>query len=629
MSGMNSGLNINDPIVVAAFRSALLHQGIVALLIFAVLSVAWVAIREWRPAGPAASAAQAAEPAWRQVVRIGFGLLWLFDGILQAQPAMAVGLPSNVIKPTAATSPHWVQHLVNWAGTAWSYHPVQAGAAAVWIQVGIGLWLLFAPRGAASQLAGLASIGWGLVVWVFGEAFGGILAPGLSWLTGAPGSALLYCVAGALVALPSRSWRSPWLGRLMLGGTGVFLAGMAVLQAWPGRGFWQGTQLGQPGSLTSMVQSMAATSQPAALARLVTDFGSLVRSHGFAVNLLAVVALAALGTVFSAVVVFPGAVPPWGVPPWGVPPRAVLSRRVLRVAVIALVVLCLADWVLVQDLGFFGGLGTDPNSMPPLALLAVAGYLAFVQAPALEPEAESAEAAPAWRARVRPAALSLSLRTAGLGAVVSVGAVGMILIGAVPLAAAQASPSASPILAESIDGSSAPLNSAAPGFALTDQSGRPVSLASLRGKAVLLTFLDPVCVTDCPLEAQEFRQAGVLLGADSRKVELVAVNLNPLYSSIAYTQAFDREEQLAGVRNWVFLTGSPARLRPIWRQYGVVSQTLPAGSMLGHTDAAFVIGPTGRLREELDFDPGPGTAATESSFATELATAARQALGSS
>ena len=35
------------------------------------------------------------------------------------------------------------------AGTTWSYHPMQAGASAVWIQVGIGLWLLAAPRGAA------------------------------------------------------------------------------------------------------------------------------------------------------------------------------------------------------------------------------------------------------------------------------------------------------------------------------------------------------------------------------------------------------------------------------------------------------------------------------------------------
>ena len=179
---------------------------------------------------------------------IGFGNLWLFDAFLQLQPKMAVGLPSQVIEPAAASSPAWVQHLVNWAGTTWSYHPVQAGAAAVWIQAGLGIWLLAAPRGALSRLAGLASAGWGLVVWVFGESFGGIFAPGLSWLTGAPGAAAVYVAAGVLIALPERAWRSPRLGRLTLAGLGLFLAGMAVLQAWPGRGFWQGISHGQPGS---------------------------------------------------------------------------------------------------------------------------------------------------------------------------------------------------------------------------------------------------------------------------------------------------------------------------------------------------------------------------------------------
>ncbi len=196
------------------------------------------------------------------------------------------------------------------------------------------------------------------------------------------------------------------------------------------------------------------------------------------------------------------------------------------------------------------------------------------------------------------------------------------------MAAAQASPAASPILAESIDGSAAAMSSPAPGFALADQDGRRVSLASLRGKVVLLTFLDPVCTTDCPLEAQELRQAGQRLGAADSKVELVAVNLNPVYDSPAYTRAFDREERLAGVRNWLFLTGSPARLLAVWRNYGIASVTQPAGAMIGHSDVAYVIGTTGRFREEIQFDPGPGTSATQSSFATELVTAARQAIAS-
>src|SRR5580693_3063270 len=113
MPGMNSGINLNDPIVVAAFKAALLHQGLIALLIFATLGMAWVTVRAWRPAaaqagaggpGGAGESAEAAgpvlaEPAWRQLLRIGFGLLWIVDGILQAQPQMAVGLPSQVIEP--------------------------------------------------------------------------------------------------------------------------------------------------------------------------------------------------------------------------------------------------------------------------------------------------------------------------------------------------------------------------------------------------------------------------------------------------------------------------------------------------------------------------------------------------
>ncbi|HYZ53397.1 MAG TPA: SCO family protein [Streptosporangiaceae bacterium] len=619
---MNSGLNVDDPTVVAAFRAALLHQGMIALAIFAVLSIVWVSVHQQRSAatpGEVARPGRAAgpEPAGRQVLRIGFGLLWLFDGLLQAQPGMAAGLPSQVMEPTAASSPSWVQHLVSWAGTTWSYHPIQAGAATVWIQAGIGLWLLAAPRGTASRLAGLASVGWGLIVWVFGESFGGIFAPGLTWLFGAPGAAAIYCAAGALIALPERSWRTPRLGQAVLAGFGLFLAGMAALQAWPGRGFWQGTSGGQPGTLTGMVQSMAKTPQPHVTSALVSGFGGFVGAHGFAVNLFVVVALAVIGLAF-------------------------LSGRpaVTRPALAVFITVCLADWVLIEDFGFFGGLGTDPNSMIPMALLAVGGYLALTRVPEVaaapataEPDAGEAEvlAGPgaSWRERLRPAAVRRSLTTASPGSMVSLGAVGVIILGAAPMAAAQATPAASTILAQAIDGTTSPIDAPAPGFTLTDTRGRQVPLSSLHGKVVLLTFLDPVCVSDCPLVAQEFRQAGQLLGANTRQVELVAVDVNPLYNELTYTQAFDRQEGLADVPNWLYLTGSPARLRQVYRNYGITSETAPGGAMLAHNDIAFVIDQTGHLRQELAFDPGPGTVATQSSFAAELAGAATQLLRAS
>jgi cytochrome oxidase Cu insertion factor (SCO1/SenC/PrrC family) len=146
---------------------------------------------------------------------------------------------------------------------------------------------------------------------------------------------------------------------------------------------------------------------------------------------------------------------------------------------------------------------------------------------------------------------------------------------------------------------------------------------------ILLTFLDPVCVTDCPLIAQEFKLAGELLHAQARQVELVAINVNPLYNELAYTRAFDQQEGLTSLPNWLYLTGSPSYLRKLYTDYGVASQTVPAGAMLGHSDIAFVLDQSGSIRQELDLDPGPGTTATQSSFATKLSDAANQFLNAS
>jgi cytochrome oxidase Cu insertion factor (SCO1/SenC/PrrC family) len=685
--GMNSGLSPADPTLVAAFRSALLHQGGIALLIIAFLWLLWATVRVWRLTTPVAKTAasgavtasaaaevkeagdadgisetngagetsgstemdgavRAAETGitdgaatarrtratgriWagrgarrggggeargRWLLRVGFGLVWILDGILQAQPKMAGGLASQVVEPTAAASPAWVQHLVNWGGTAWSFHPITAGAATVWIQVGLGAWLLVAAHGPWSRLAGLATVAWGLVVWVFGESFGGIFAPGLSWLTGAPGAVLIYVVAGALIALPESAWRNPRLGRLLLGGIGVFFIGMAVLQAWPGRGFWQGTSHGQPGTLTSMVQQMSSTSQPHFLSALLAHFGSFASSNGFAVNLVVVLALAAMGAVFLT----------------GRP-------RLVRYAVWFGIVFCLATWVLVQDLGFLGGLGTDPNSMIPWVLLFSAGYLALAPAPQEAQEAPAVAAAVdeqgrGWRERLRlptPKAVGTTVVTASARSVGAVAALGIILLGAAPMAAAATNRTADPILALAIEGNSNPENYPAPAFQLTDQNGQPVSLASLHGKVVLMTFLDPVCTSDCPIIGAEFKEAGVMLGSADKDVELVAIVANPIYRSVAFTQAFDREEGLSTVSNWLFLTGSSSQLSHVWSQYGVAAEILPAGAMVDHSDLALVIDRTGHIREEVGADPGPGTTATQSSFSVLLTQYARQALADS
>ena len=179
---------------------------------------------------------------------------------------------------------------------------------------------------------------------------------------------------------------------------------------------------------------MAQTPQPGFLAAWINAFTTFDEAHGFAVNLFAVVALALIGAAFLTG-----------------------RRRLVRPALVAFIVLCLADWVLIEDFGFFGGLGTDPNSMIPFVLLAVGGYLALTRAPAVaaEPAAPGSVraggrcGADSGLAGPGPAGRRAALGGGGeLRTIASVGAVGLIILGAAPMAAAQASPVADTILAQ-------------------------------------------------------------------------------------------------------------------------------------------------------------------------------------
>ena len=590
-----------NSVIVSAFRTSLLHQLLVVFLIATLCAIAFNVIRtiQYRRGhgrGRAFSHADptmvAAEAPARRIVRIGFGCFWILDGLLQLQSSMPLGLPSNVLQPSASGSPEWVQHLVSIGATAWTDHPIQAAVATVWIQVGIGVWLLVAPRGRWSRLAGVVSLGWGLTVWGFGEAFGGIFAPGLTWLFGAPGAVLFYCIGGALVALPERSFETPRLGRIMLRLGGAFLLGMAVLQAWPGRGYWQG----RGGSLSAMVQTMAQTSQPRALAASLRAFAAFDTAHGWAVNLFVVVALAVLGGLFLSG-----------------------RRRLVLGGLVGLVVLCLADWVLVEDLGVFGGTGTDPNSMLPMLLFFVGGYVAAFRLPARRGNS-GIRSAPGGRRGRCPSGQSL------------VGAE----LARVPR----------PLARRAGRHRRRPGGHRANGHGCGEPQRRPDPDRGSRRHPQCARHTGAILQPDRPAwpNGEPGESAGPRPGADlprpclhvglpahrpgipphrrtSRRaeegVDFVAVVANPIYRSTSFTDQFDDEEGLAGVSNWYYLTGSLHELQHVWNSYGVLVDTVANGAMVAHSDLAFMIDGRGHERDALIDDPGP-TQAFGSSFSSLL-----------
>ncbi|HET9091401.1 MAG TPA: hypothetical protein VFN50_03255 [Acidimicrobiales bacterium] len=413
---MNTTESAGDPRLVAAFHAALAREGLAVLAVLVALLVAarLVRVSAYRaaigaggaPAGPVAGRSQGAEPPARRLVRLAFGMLWLLDGLLQAQASMPGRFVPVVVRPTAAASPAFARRVTSFATSTWLHHPVTAAAAVVWIQAGLGLWLLVAARGRWSRLGGAAGALWALVVWVFGESFGGIFATGASGLFGAPGAALFYLLAGVLLALSEGAFVTERLGRLLLRLLGADLLAVAVLQAWPGRGFWHS---GTRGTLPAMVHAMSATLQPGPVSSMLDSFASFAAAHEPAVN---AVAVAGFGLLGAACVTARARVVAWA----GVPGTAFL----------------LATWVLVQDFGVLGGVGTDPNSMLPLLVLGAAGYLGLVR-PAAHRAPPRSDGAPGglleglrWRAARDPSAL---LRNIAAGAALAV-----VLLGAVPMA---------------------------------------------------------------------------------------------------------------------------------------------------------------------------------------------------
>jgi cytochrome oxidase Cu insertion factor (SCO1/SenC/PrrC family) len=139
----------------------------------------------------------------------------------------------------------------------------------------------------------------------------------------------------------------------------------------------------------------------------------------------------------------------------------------------------------------------------------------------------------------------------------------------------------------------------APGFALRDQRGAPVSLAALRGRPVIVTFIDPLCRDYCPLEAQHLNDVVRALPA-GEKPAIVAVSVN-IYGNARANLLLD-ERKWSLVPQWRWAIGAPSALSRVWSAYhvAVLASTKTVAGVtvhtIGHTEAAYVIDARGFQR---------------------------------
>lgn len=138
----------------------------------------------------------------------------------------------------------------------------------------------------------------------------------------------------------------------------------------------------------------------------------------------------------------------------------------------------------------------------------------------------------------------------------------------------------------------------APAVTLRDQAGRDVSLASFRGKVVVLTFLDSHCGQECPVEASQLGAVDRMLPAGQRP-EIVVVSVNPADSPLTVHRFVDKARWSGP---WVWLMGSRSALKPVWKRFGIEVlpnvQTIDGIKVSGiaHSAAIYLLDPTGNER---------------------------------
>ncbi|QRF76033.1 hypothetical protein Thermo_01544 [Thermoplasmatales archaeon] len=281
------------------------------------------------------------EPGFRHMLKIGIGALWILDGVLQLQPEMSYGFLSSVIIPAVSGLPAYVQPFFLGVVSQWGAHPIFFDAGSAVIQISIGAGILLSRKKTSLNIYLIVSIAWGTAVWALGEGLGGIVSAGASYLSGFPGSALVYVAIAASLLLNITEKNAKKILSAFL--SAVFLFS-ALEQAFPPNAYWSGN------ALSSLAAESASNIQPLIFQRAISAVSGVLLTYPQIWNALIV----SIFLVISAMWIFSTKIAAW-----------------LTMAVSFFI------WFIFQDFGILGGFGTDPNTALPVILISASFILSL------------------------------------------------------------------------------------------------------------------------------------------------------------------------------------------------------------------------------------------------------------
>jgi hypothetical protein len=303
----------------------------------------------------------------RRALQLGLAAVWLLDAVLQYQSFMFTKGFSQMIGGTAAGNPFVIARPITWNANLVGHHLALVNTIFATIQLLIGLGIALRPT---VRVALAGSIVWALGVWWFGEGLGGVLNGTASPLNGAPGAVIVYALLAVLLWPADREAAAPFTAARAVG---AHVARALWLVLWLSLAYFALTPANRaPQALNGMIAGMES-GQPGWLSAIDKSAASLVANQGLAASIVLAAAL-----VVIAVGVY-------------LPPSAAKATLVLAIVV------TLVIWVVGEAFGgILAGGATDPNSGPPLVLLALAFWPVtsrIATAPAADKASEAARAA--------------------------------------------------------------------------------------------------------------------------------------------------------------------------------------------------------------------------------------------
>jgi cytochrome oxidase Cu insertion factor (SCO1/SenC/PrrC family) len=194
-----------------------------------------------------------------------------------------------------------------------------------------------------------------------------------------------------------------------------------------------------------------------------------------------------------------------------------------------------------------------------------------------------------------------------------------LIAGAVALLARGSASEPGPVRPEAgpFRGSLIPGNIRLPAFALREWNGRLVESRSLRGRVVLVTFLETKCREACPIIADQIGMGLNRLRASERKrVYALAISTHPRDDTAASVREFLRVHRVLGQLH--YLVGTEARLRPVWKSFYILA-ALDSGDADTHSAPVRIFNPNGKWVSTLH----PGVDLTPANLAHDVRVALR------